>query len=149
VRNDESVKTVISGHVSVSPVASAKSGVAETTENGTATKGGGVRVLLFYEVSFDLLEDYSGWINLSYLRWKFTRPMLQKKRDPITRWKSLQPPNACSQGLEIVCFVTPAGAVSQNRKDDHSHDCKEYHDNQYFYGGEQKAPQRDDRTKQG
>ncbi len=51
--------------------------------------------------------------------------------------------------LEIVCFVTPAGAVSQNGKDNHNEDREEDNDNQYLDGGKQKAAQGDDRTKQG
>jgi len=49
--------------------------------------------------------------------------------------------------LEIVCFVTPAGAISQDRKDNHDQDRKEDDNNQDFNGGEQNTAQSDDGTK--
>ncbi len=67
-----------------------------------------------------------------------------KKRDPITRWKSLQPLAECWNCLEIVCFVTPAGAISQNGKDNNNEDRDEDYDDQHLDGGKQKAAQSDD-----
>ena len=52
-----------------------------------------------------------------------------------------------SKSLEIVCFVTPAGAISQDRKDNHDQDRKEDDNDQDFNGGEQYAAQSDDGTK--
>jgi len=47
-----------------------------------------------------------------------------------------------------VGFVTPAGAVSQNGKDNHNEDRKEDDNNQHLDGGKQKAAQSYDGTKQ-
>ncbi len=52
MRDDESVETVVSGHVGVSPIASAeKEGQLKQLKMAQPPKGG-VRGLLFYEVSF-------------------------------------------------------------------------------------------------
>jgi hypothetical protein len=55
----------------------------------------------------------------------------------------------CSDCLEIVCFVAPAGAVSQNLKDNHGEYSEEDDNNQHFDGNKQKAAQGDDGTQQG
>jgi hypothetical protein len=51
--------------------------------------------------------------------------------------------------LDIFYFVTAAGAVSQNGKEDHRYHREEYDDDQYFDGREQKTTERKDGTKQG
>jgi len=51
--------------------------------------------------------------------------------------------------LEIFYFVTAAGAVSQDRKNDHYYYGNEYHDDQDFHGRQQEAAEREDGTKQG
>jgi hypothetical protein len=50
--------------------------------------------------------------------------------------------------LDIFYFVTAAGTVSQNGKGDYRYHRKEYDDNQYLDGCEQKATEREDRAKQ-
>ncbi len=62
-------------------------------------------------------------------------------REERVRW------GGCSNCSEIVCFVTPAGAVSQNGKDNHDKDGEKDDNNQDLDGGKQKAAQSDDRTK--
>jgi len=59
----------------------------------------------------------------------------------------LQQLEDCSNCLKIVCFVTPAGTVSQNGKDNHNEDREEDDNNQHLDGGKQKAAQSDDGAK--
>ena len=62
MRDDESVKAVVSGHVSVSPVASAeKEGQLKQLKWHSLPKGV-CGYYCFTRVVFDLLEDCSGWI---------------------------------------------------------------------------------------
>jgi hypothetical protein len=74
--------------------------------------------------------------------------MLQKKGDPITRVKVIATGAAGPIWLDIPCFVTAAGAVSQNGITDHGYDRDEYDHDQYLDGGQQEAAQRKNKPQQ-